>query len=160
MGTSGEIMRYKQTAISQIVNTPSIVEALDRRYIGKGEELIYKNIFPYVYVPDVEEEAKCYILVTVDMPKVWNDNSYLFQQVLVCFYILCHQELMKTEYGGTRIDYISDQLEGLFKQSMDFGFGEMELIANTEQAPDPNHRMRCLQFQTKTPAKSWCGLNG
>ena len=158
MGTSGEIMRYKQTAISQIVNCSTIVEALDHNYVGRGEELMYKNIFPYVYVPDVEEEAKCYILVTVDMPKVWNDNSYLFKEVLVCFYILCHQELMKTDYGGTRIDYISDELEGLFKSSSDFGFGEMELIANTEQAPDPHHRMRCLQFQTKTPTKSWCAL--
>lgn len=156
MSSSGEIMRYKQTAISAIVNNPNIVEALDRDYIGDGEGLIYKNIFPYVYVPDVEEEAKCYILVTVDMPKVWNDNSYLFQQVLVCFYVLCHQELMLTEYGGTRIDYIADELEGIFNQSTDFGFGEMELIANTEQSPDAHHRMRVLQFQTKQPTRSWC----
>lgn len=157
MSTSNEIMRYKQTAISQIVNCPEIVEALDKRYIGRGEELIYKNIFPYVYVPDVEEEAKCYILVTVDMPKVWSDNSYLFQQVLVCFYVLCHQELMKTNYGGTRVDYIADNLERIFNQSADFGFGEMEMIASTEQTPDAHHRMRILQFQTKKPTRSWCG---
>lgn len=157
MSTSNEIMRYKQTAISQIVNTPEIVEALNKDYANNGEGLIYKHIFPYAYVPEVEEEAKCYILVTVDMPKVWNDNSYLFQQVLVCFYVLCHQELMKTEYGGTRIDYIADQLESVFNQSTDFGFGEMELIANTEQAPDSHHRMRVLQFQTKKPTRSWCG---
>lgn len=156
MGTTSAIMEYKQTAISAIVNNRNIVEAIDKNYLGNGDGLIYRNIFPYVYVPDTEEEAKCYILVTVDMPKVWNDNSYLFQQVLVCFYILCHQKLMKTDYGGTRIDYIADNLEEIFNQSTDFGFGEMELIANTEQVPDPNHRMRVLQFQTKKPKQSWC----
>lgn len=156
MPSTQEIINYKTTAISAIVNTPEIVRAIDPNYIGNGEGLIYKNIFPYGYIPETVEEAKCYILITVDMPHVWSESSYLFRKVVVSFYIVCHQRLMQTDYGGTRIDYIAEELEKLFGGSSDFGFGEMELISSTEENPDFEHRARVMQFQTKKPVKSWC----
>lgn len=158
-GNSQEIINYKQEAISRIINSDIIVEALDARHEDGTpmdvEELYYTHIFPYGYIPGLIDKAGCYIALEVSMPKVSTAN-YFFKDILLTIYIICHQDFMKTDYGATRIDYISVALDKLFNGKKGMGTTEMTLVSNTEAPMDTVHRARVMRFQTTDVKKSLC----
>lgn len=156
-GNSRELCDYKQKVVSQILETDTIIEALASDV--DASELLYHNIFPHGYIPDMVEEAKCYITVEVTMPQVSTVN-YFFKDVLLIVTVISHTELMKTDYGMPRTDYIAVELDKLLNDSEQIGIGKMELVSNTEGMFNEKHCCRVLRFQTQELAKAMCDEYG
>lgn len=163
-GYSREIISYKQKAMERILNTDTIVSALKARD-AKGnpleiDELPYRFIFPFGYIPQTLEIAGCYITIEVSMPSVSTVN-YFFKDVLMLITVICHQDLMQMtdeHTGATRIDYIAVELDKLFNNKENsIGTFDMELVSNTEGSVDSVHRYRQLRFKTKELRRDSCG---
>ena len=150
MGFIDSMIEYKNKAMSDIVHNPVLVEALDKEYICHPDDLIYRNIFPYKRYPIIADQVTCYIGVVTSIPKVYNDQSYLYRSLTLTFYVVCHQNLMETNYGATRVDYISREIEKMFSENSDYGFGKMQFINSDEYDVGPNFRGRYLSFNVQS----------
>ena len=134
-----ELGLYKHTVFTKIRNSDDIKEIL----LGKNynveivDDLLDEHIFPYLYVPDVQSEAKTYICVDVIVPKVPNPS---IKNLKIIIWVFAHKSLMrysKKGYIGTRTDILSDVLDRLLDTSREFGIGRLKLedvgIFNSEK---------------------------
>ena len=147
MGKVSPIVRYKNKLITSISSSPDLVELVNADYVDNGEcvdsrRLVYKQFFPYYYIPETQTEAKPYVIMKVNglgiMGKLYNKV-----EVYIC--VMSHQDIMECK-GGTRIDLMGEIVEELFNGRDDFGFGEMELKSNVEININPTYRGRELRF--------------
>ena len=148
MARTSPIIRYKRKLISSIVNSPNLISLINSDYIEDGEcvdseKLVYKQIFPFYYIPDTQKEAKSYVIMKVNGLGMKN-KIYNKAEVIIC--VISHQDIMEMKTGETRIDSMGEMIEELFNGRDDFGFGEMELKFNHEDEINTNHRCRVLKF--------------
>lgn len=156
-GNSRELCDYKQKVIQQILQSETIIEALQSEC--DPSELLYNNIYPHGLIPGSTDEAKCYITVEVTMPQVSTTN-YFFKDVLLIITVICHVDMMRTDYGIPRTDYIAVELDKLFNGNTSMGVGEMELVSNVESMYNERHSGRILRFQTQETARNMCDEYG
>lgn len=156
-GNSRELCEYKQKVVSKILNTDTIIEGLSATV--DPSELLYNNIFPHGFIPGTTTDAKCYITVEVTMPQVSTVN-YFFKDVLLTITVISHVNLMKTDYGMPRTDYLAVELDKIFNDNTEMGVGKMELVSNIESMFDERHCCRVLRFQTQELTKSVCNEQG
>ena len=151
MGRTSPIVRYKKKLITAIATSPELVALINDDYIDENgecvdsDELIYKQIFPYYYIPETQNEQKSYVIMKVNGLGIKN-KIYNKAEVFIC--VISHQGIMKVK-GGTRIDKMGEIVEELFNGRDDFGFGEMELVSNIESEINTTHRCRILRFMVE-----------
>ena len=149
MGKTSPITRYKNKLMSSIINSPELIALVNDSYIEGGEiidanGLVYKQIFPFYYIPDTQTETLSYVIMKVNGLGV-SGKIYNKAEVYIC--VMSHQDIMKVEdAGGTRIDLMGEIIEDLFNGRDDFGFGEMELKSNAEININTTYRGRELRF--------------
>lgn len=152
MGRTSPITRYKKKLMSSIVNSPELITLVNSNFVVDGEcenadELIYKQIFPYYYIPDTQDKSLAYVLMKVNGLGIRN-KIYNKAEVYIC--VAAHQNIMYVKNGGgTRIDLMGEIIETLFNGRDDFGFGEMELLSNIEDSINNTHRCRVLRFMVE-----------
>ena len=149
MGKTSPITRYKNKLMSSIINSPELIALVNDSYIEDGEiidanGLVYKQIFPFYYIPDTQTETLSYVIMKVNGLGV-SGKIYNKAEVYIC--VMSHQDIMKVEdANGTRIDLMGEIIEDLFNGRDDFGFGEMELKSNAEININTTYRGRELRF--------------
>ena len=150
-----ELYNYKRKVIAAILADEAIVEALNSE--ADPSELVYENVFPFGIIPDTQMDAKCYITVEITMPQVSTVN-YFFKDILIVINVVCHNDMMRTDYGIPRHDYISAKICELLNFSTDFGYGEIQLVSNTEGAFSERHSGRTMRFKTseQTVTPDYC----
>ena len=149
MGKTSPITRYKNKLMSSIINSPELIALVNDSYIEDGEiidanGLVYKQIFPFYYIPDTQTETLSYVIMKVNGLGV-SGKIYNKAEVYIC--VMSHQDIMQVEDAdGTRIDLMGEIIEDLFNGRDDFGFGEMELKSNAEININTTYRGRELRF--------------
>ena len=149
MARTSPIKKYKNKLMLSIATSPELIELVNKDYVDSGEcvdsdELIYKQLFPYYYIPETQTEALSYITMKVNGLGV-KGKIYNKAEVYIC--VISHQDCMYVKGGGgTRIDLMGEIIEELFNGRDDFGFGEMELKSNIETSVNTSHRCRELRF--------------
>lgn len=148
MNRSRAIIKYKQKLMSKIVNNKAIIGLVDKEYINSADELIGKNLFNYIRIPNTEEEEKTYICLEVDIPEVYSDENYMFGKLEIIVYIITHQNLMDTNQGALRTDLISAYIDEMFNLKKIVGLKPLELICNVSGAVTGTtyHRCRIMKF--------------
>lgn len=148
-----ELYNYKRKVIAAILSQDEIIEALNSE--SDSSELVYECVFPFGVIPDTQMETKCYITVEITMPQVSTVN-YFFKDVLLVINVVCHNDIMRTDYGIPRHDYIAAKICELLNFSTELGYGELQLVSNTEGAYSERHSGRTMRFKTSERA----ALNG
>ena len=149
MGKTSPITRYKSKLMSSIINSPELIALVNDSYIEDGEiidanGLVYKQIFPFYYIPDTQTETLSYVIMKVNGLGI-SGKIYNKAEVYIC--VMSHQDIMKVEdASSTRIDLMGEIIEDLFNGRDDFGFGEMELKSNAEININTTYRGRELRF--------------
>ena len=147
--TLKDIGKYKHRLLSIIVNSKDICEAIlgvNYNEENVDEELIYNNIFPYLYIDDTQTEQKSYICIEVDVPRTM-DFTYKDMKIIVWCY--CHKGIMKYSkkgYSGTRSDILSDMVDRLLNSSNNFGLGRLKLQSCTYFSPSKEFYGRQLIY--------------
>lgn len=83
---------------------------LSQPNIDNPSQLIYNNIYPYRYVPEIQVDVDSYI--TVVFGKFRNVNGY-FKAGRITFNILCHHSLERINQGS-RIFSIMNEIDKIF----------------------------------------------
>ncbi|MFA7204595.1 MAG: hypothetical protein WC188_12910 [Candidatus Caldatribacteriota bacterium] len=91
---------------------------------------IYKYIFPYAVHPDIITDTISIITMKFTGFKY---DGIKYQSGRVYFYTICHESLIKTDYGN-RYDYIYEQLRDMFNENRELGIGKA-IISETSDLP-------------------------
>jgi len=148
-----ELYDYKRKVIDKLLSNQEIVEGLNVQEELDPGELVYKYIFPFGVIAPTQTETKCYITVEITMPQVSTVNRF-FKDILLVINVICHNDLMRTDYSIPRHDYLSAKICELLNGSTAFGYGEVQLVSNTEGAYSERHSGRTMRFQVKEQAQT------
>ena len=154
MAKGSEIIDYKNRIIKDILHNEDstlsrdIVSAIDDEFIEVEDELIYRNIFPYLRIPETQTEARVYITMSVDMPRVSTKN-YFFKDMMITINVIVHEEKMRmpASYSATRVDYIASLINKAFNGSKRYGNVPLEYVSDVESIVLNKFFMRSLRFR-------------
>ncbi|GAA4880624.1 hypothetical protein GCM10023310_71060 [Paenibacillus vulneris] len=126
-----ELNEYKFTIINRLLESEDLCKALhyadtdfrNKETIADPSSLVYTNIFPHRFIPDLNETKQTYITVHFRRFQLANNG---FKNGLICINIFTHRDLFKTDYGCTRIDYLLNKIDELFNQKRGVGIGKLE----------------------------------
>lgn len=121
-----ELTKYKQEIMKNLCESTEVIELLSvdpNNTIEYGEDLICKQIFPYGYVPNIQNKENVFICIDVEVPRT---NGSTFKDVAMHLYIFAHHNLMKTPHG-TRIDVLADKIDRLLNMKRGLGIGAVQL---------------------------------
>ena len=117
-----ELTEYKETLCRLFVNSDDIRALLKTNDDTiKKKDLVYKQIFPYTYLPDIQKEENIYLCFDIEVPRI-NSNSNIMKDVVIYVDALVHQSFMETS-EGIRTDLFANKIDELLNGSKDFGMG-------------------------------------
>jgi hypothetical protein len=144
--TDGSILKdmgsYKSTLLSYFVNSEEICELLfDKETYTEedGDNLIYTQIFPYLYTDETQTKVLPYICVEVDVPRI---PTHTIKDMKLIIWVYCHKNGMKYSkkgYSGTKVDILADMVERVLRNSDRFGVGKLQLQSVTYFFPNAKY---------------------
>lgn len=146
-----DIIRKKRVIGELLYNDPDIIEVLDNPNIDPTcpEEIMYKNIYPFIRVPGTQDESKNYITYMLDDMEIPQTNRAMKSQILKVV-IFVHKDLVKTKLGADRHDLLAYLVKDVFHLSNALGM-QLNLVYNREGVTDTDYCTRTLQFEMITP---------
>lgn len=147
--TLKDIGVYKNRLLTTIMSSEDVCELI----LGKGydkqdvdEKLIYKHVFPYLYVDDTQTETKTYICVEVSVPRTMD---FTYKDMKIDIWCYCHKDIMKYSkkgFLGTKADICSDMIDRLLNSSNNFGLGRLKLQSCVPLTVSKTHYGRHLTY--------------
>lgn len=145
-----DIGMYKTNLIENLLTSSDILELmLGEDYAQTAaKNIVYSQIFPYLYVDDTQTEVKSYLCIEVDMPTI---PSGTIKNMEVTIWAYCHKNCMKylkKDYIGTRADILADMVERKIREFDPMGIGEMHLESVKRLFPNTKYYGKQLIFET------------
>ena len=140
---------YKSTLLSYFVNSEEICELLFNKKAYTEEDvdnLVYSQIFPYLYVDDTQDEVLSYLCVEVSVPRI---PTGAIKDMKLIIWAYCHKDRMKYSkkgYSGTRADILADMVERVLRNSDKFGIGKLQLVSCEHFFPNSKYYGRQLIY--------------
>ena len=125
-----ELGEYKNKIMMCLLSNQNIVKALTyntpdfstKPDVDDPSSLIYNNIFPYKNIPLTQNEQKTFITMCFSD---YRKTGRSFKIGYIDFYIFTHFNLMPTDLGILRTDYILSEIDDLFNEYTDLGIGRL-----------------------------------
>jgi len=143
----------KKKIMNALVENENIVAALDVPEIEDPYDLIYTHIYPFLYMPDIQEKAKVYITMKLETTKIFSNDR--FKNAILTLCVVSHRDKMKTEWNSTRTDLIAGLLIDEFNWKDLLGF-EMELSSDIESPLDNTYYVRQVVFESTVKNYAGC----
>ena len=120
-GNFSNLNKYINEMMYDIIMSPNISRILtytDSSMYGKEPptnpfELLYKNVFPYGFIPDVQTEVGSYITIEFDDFRLSKNSE--FKNGFVVVSTFCHTDIVKTNYGS-RLLLLYEEVDKLFNE--------------------------------------------
>lgn len=140
----------KDRVVELVLSSQKIVELIgDNVYkTAPAPGLLYKKVYPFIYIPDTLDSASAIICVEANIISVKTDSVCDIELIIAT---MCHTDIMRTEFG-TRIDALADEVDELINHSREFGIGK--LIPSTRYPTDytlPNYNYVCRKVKYTIP---------
>lgn len=135
--TLKDIGEYKAKLLNMISDNEDIGELILGEKYDKdnSDEMLYENLFPFLFVQDVQTVTKSYLCIEVDVPRT---IDFTFKDMKVIVWCYCHKDIIKYNkrgYKGTRVDILSDMVDRMLNSSNKFGLGRLHLQSATYFSP-------------------------
>lgn len=143
-----ELFDYKNQLMNDLLTNQEIVRLLsdDCATVSNPESLMYTQVFPCEYVPDVVEHGKTFICCEVDIKEVINKT---FLTPTLYIWVFTHKSLVRLPEGGLRTDKLSSEIVKAINGSRMYGLGELNLYSAKRFSPITNYQGRTLTFDAK-----------
>ena len=144
-----EFYDYKNKLMKDLVTNTEIVKLLsdDCALCETPTDLIYTQIFPYEYVPDVVDEAKTFICFDIDIQKMIN-KTFLIPTIYV--WVFTHKKFLRlTDGNGIRPDKLCSEIAQTLNGSRYYGLGELNLSSVKRFTPLENFQGKVMTFQAQ-----------
>jgi len=147
-----EITDYKNTIMNRVLEDQELCKAifytdqgfLEQENIEDTSDLIHKNIFPHRFIPNIIEDAKTYITLSMTNYRLVNSS---YKSGLIAIYMFTHRDLFKTDYGYSRIDFILTKIEELMNNKRGLGIGKLEFAGLNEYVVNEKFQGYVLSYQ-------------
>lgn len=150
---NSDTMQFKTRIATMLCANQDIVEVLDVE--DPNKELLYNTIYPFIYIPGIEETVRTVICYVLDCPRI--DKNEYFKEARLVFYVISHRDHMKTTYGGTRTDVLEGLIINMLNWSVELGL-ELRLKASEEKNISNNYHARIITFETLKLNSLNCGI--
>ena len=114
--------------------------------LENAESLVYKQVFPFEFVPDTVEQSKTFICVDVDIQRAVG-KTYLLPTMFV--WVFTHKSLLKLPKDGVRTDKLCSEIAKKLNGSRFYGLGELELSSVKRFAPMTDFQGKIMTFSAK-----------
>ena len=146
-----DIIRKKRIIGELLYSDPDIIEVLDNKELDPTcpEEYLFQNIFPFIRIPGVQDEAKSFITFMLDDDDATQSNKAMKSQFLKVV-IFVHKNLVQTKMGAERHDLLAYLVKDVFHLSNSLGL-QLKCVYNREGFTDADYCTRTLHFEMITP---------
>ena len=143
-----ELFDYKNQLMDDLLSNEQIIRLLsdDGKTLSSPESLVYSQVFPYEYVPDVVEHGQTFICCEVDIKDVI-DKTFLMPVLYI--WVFTHKSKVRLTGGGVRTDKLSSEITKIINGSRMYGLGELNLQSVKRFSPIGNYQGRILTFSAK-----------
>lgn len=143
-----ELFDYKNQLMDDLLTSTDIVKLMsdDGKTEVAPETLMYTQVFPYEFVPDVTEHGQTFICCEVDIKEVLN-KTYLVPALYI--WVFTHKSKVRLPGGGVRTDKLSSIITSIINGSRMYGLGELNLQSAKRFSPITNYQGRILTFYAK-----------
>ena len=140
---------FKTNILLSFLDSPDICELLlgENYTSDEVDNLVYSQIFPYLYIDETQTEVLPYLCVEVNFRK----QSRTMKTLQVIVYAYCHKDCMKYHkdgYSGTRADILADMVDRQLHETNKYGIGELNLESVNYYFPNNKYYGRQLVFTT------------
>jgi hypothetical protein len=142
-----DVIEYKNRIISKLIEIPDVYILINNPNITKPSDMINKNIFPRMKIPNTTMTVKNYICFNYNSRKYPNND--VLKDVTINIGIISHESDIKTVWGN-RNDVLAGVVIDAFNWSDFLGF-QLELVSDTESTLENDYYARTLQFKNITP---------
>lgn len=143
-----EFFDYKNKLAEDLLTNPTIVRLLsdDTAMLEHPEKMMYKQVFPYEYIPETVEHSQTFIHCDVDIQRSIN-KTYLLPVLYI--WVSCHKSKLRMPEGGVRTDKLVSEIAKTINGSRYYGLGELDLYSSKRFAPTVDYQGKVLTFQAK-----------
>ena len=140
---------YKNQCAEDILTSRELVRLItdDPDYdMSKAGELMYKQVFPYEYMPETVEHGRTYIFCEVEAQRVSDDLTFT---PVIYIWILTHKSKLRLPEGGVRTDKIVSEIAKELNGSHEYGLGRLDLYAVRRFSPLADYNGKMMTFHAK-----------
>lgn len=143
-----EFFDYKSQLFRDLLTNEKIVRLLvdDEKVPSDPQELVYKRLFPFEYVPDVTTTGQTFICCDVDINNVSNKT---FLTPVLYIWVFTHKNKLKLPNGGVRTDELCSEINKTINGSRYYGLGELELYSVRRFIPITDYLGKSMMYQAK-----------
>lgn len=137
-----DIGLIKNRLLTYLLNSDDVMEILlgkdhTQEQVWGAEEndddlgIVYKQVFPYLYIDETQTEVLSYLCFEVDIPLV---PTGTIKDMKIIIWAYCHKGCMrysKKDYLGTKADILADAVERSLGNSQKLGIGKPHLDSVT-----------------------------
>ena len=131
--------------MEDLLTNKSIIRLLsdDCAVLEDPESLVYKQVFPYEFIPETVEHGQTFICCDVDIQKSMNKT---FLQPALYIWVFTHKSKLRLPEGGVRVDKLCSEIAKAINGSRNYGLGELDLYSVKRFAPITDYQGKVLLF--------------
>ena len=143
-----ELFDYKNKLMEDMLTNETIIRLLDDdcKIVKSPGALVYTQVFPFEFVPDVVEHGQTFICCEVDIKDVV-DKTFLIPAIYI--WVFTHKSKLRLSEGGVRTDKLCSEIVKTINGSRYYGLGELDLYSAKRFSPIANYQGRILTFYAK-----------
>lgn len=143
-----EFYDYKNQLMDDLLTNDTILKLLSDDGIStvNPEDLMYKQVFPYEYVPETIEHGQTYICCDVDVTATRNST---FISPTLYVWIFTHKSKLRLPQGGVRVDRLASEIDKELNGSRYYVLGELNLDSARRFAPTLDYQGKVLVYSGK-----------
>ncbi len=141
-----EFFDYKNRLMEDLLTNAAIVKLLDDecKTANHPANFVYKQVFPFEYIPDTIEHGQTFICCDVDVQRSLNKTFLL---PVLYIWVFSHKSKLRLPEGGVRTDKLCCEIAKAINGSRYYGLGELNLYAVKRFAPITDYQGKVLTFQ-------------
>lgn len=140
-----EFFDYKNRLMEDLLTSPEILRLLSDDCVAAGapEELMYRQVFPFEYIPETVEHGSTFICCDVDIQQSVN-KTYLIPVLYI--WEFTHKSKMRLPEGGVRTDRLASEIAKEINGSRFYGLGELGLYSVKRFVPSADFQGKVMTF--------------
>lgn len=142
------LFSYKNHLMEDLLTNEKIrlLLADDASTLYEPEDFMYKQVFPYEYVPETVQFGHTFICSDVDVAAS-EGTTFLYPTIYI--WVFTHKSQLRLPEGGVRTDELCCEIAQTINGSYRYSQGQLTLYGLKRFAPMTDYQGKCMIFHGK-----------
>lgn len=144
-----EFYDYKNQLMDDLLTNETILKLLSDDGVStvRPEDLMYKQVFPYEYIPETVEHGQTFICCDVDVDAAYGTSTFVSPTLYI--WLFTHKSKLRLPQGGVRTDRLASEIDKEINGSRRYVLGELNLKSARRFAPTMDYQGKVLVYHGK-----------